>query len=158
MRIFILSIILLLVSFMFSHEAFADHIADKDRVVLEKIEISPSSPILEIFKDVMTECGTIDRGRVFSLLLKDYDSGEKAYIVHEIDRKINQHNNLLGYALVGGDTIIIYGKRLSDFHFSKNPAPVCFQIKDYMRSDFPEWLYFIKDGIFARDGESMGWS
>lgn len=157
MRVSIASITFLFVSFLASHETLAFHIENNDEAALEKIDISPTSIILDIFKDVTTECETINGGRVFSLLLEDYESGEKAYIVHEMDRRIDQYENLLGYTIIDNDTIIVYGKLLSDFHFSKDPAPLHFQIKDYMRSDFPEWLYFINDGIFARDGESMGW-
>lgn len=156
-RISILYIMFLLVYFLDSQDMLASYIVDNEEVILDKITIMPSSLILEIFKDLRTECETSDSCRVFSLLIKDCELGEKVYIVQETDHKVNLYENILGYALIDKDTVILYGKQPSDFLFSKKPAPTHFHIKDYLRNDSKEWLYLINDGIFARDGESMGW-
>lgn len=128
-----------------------------DELRLNKIDIAPNSLILEIFKDVISDSVDSKSGRLFTFQLKDYKSGEKVYVVQELDHNIDAFNDVLGYTIIDKDTVVFYGKHITDFRFCKNPSPICFQVNKHMRSDHPEWVYFIKDGIFARDGESMGW-
>lgn len=130
---------------------------DNNELTLTKIDILPSSMILDIFEDIRSECEQPNKGNFFSLHLNDYRSGEKAYIVQELNHQIDKFQDVLGYTLIRNDTIIIYGKLIPDFRFSYPPSPIRFPVKKHMRSDYPEWVYFINDGIFARDGESMGW-
>lgn len=157
MKVASVTIIFLVASFLYSHDILAKYIVNNNEVTLDKMDIPETSLISEILKDVLTECGTNDNGRLFSLLITDQEPGEKVYIALESDRRIELFENLLGYALIGNDTIIVYGKNLPEFQYSKNPMPMCFPIKDYMRDDTSGWLYFIYNGIIARDGESMGW-
>ena len=136
-----------------------DYGINEDSIVLKKLDISANSLILNIINDVLSECESTETGNVYSLYIKDYKSGMKVYIVQEhkdrIDRVIFKEQ--IGYLTAGKDTIIVTGKHIPDFRYSIDPKPLLFHTHDYMRNDSPELLYFIKDGIFARDGESMGW-
>lgn len=130
---------------------------DNNEITLAKIDILPNSLILNIFEDLKSECVVSDRGHLFSLHLNEYKSGKKAYIVQELDHKVDDFQNVVGYTLIKKDTIVVYGEPISDFRISSSPSPISFPVKKHMRSDYPEWVYIINEGIFARDGESMGW-
>lgn len=128
-----------------------------DSIILEKLNISSDSVILDIMSDVSSECVPSKSGRLYSMSLQDYLSGIKVYIVQECDRNSSHLVDAIGYALVGNDIVIIQGKQIPDISYASDSQPKRFYIDHKLKADFPEWRYFINDGIFARDGESMGW-
>lgn len=127
-----------------------------DSIMLEKLDISANSHIIDILNDVTSEYDSSDSGHIYSIYIKDFQSGIKVHIVQEQESTVTSVKDLIGYALIGKDTVVVKGKQIPDFSFSKKPHPIRFYINKYLRND-SEWNYIIHDGIFASDGESMGW-
>ena len=128
-------------------------------IELRKLDLSADSLVKDLLNDVFSDCEPSSSGRFYYLYLEEYESGVKAYVVQEhknmIDR--NKLNHRIGYLPLGTDTVIVSGTPIEDIIYSTDSQPLRLPICEYMRNDSPEWLYFIKDGIFARDAESMGW-
>lgn len=156
LRIIIISIFLTIALTVDCH-AKDDNPINADSIILEKLIISSDSMILDIMSDVASECSPSKSGRLYSMYLQDYLSGIKVYILQECDSNPGHLMDAIGYAIVGNDIVIIQGKQIPDISYASDSQPMRFYIDHQLKADFPEWHYFINDGIFARDGESMGW-
>ncbi len=116
LRKLIICNLLILLSFREGGDSFVSE-STNEELRLNKIDVTPNSLILEILKDVRSDCANTDGGQLFTLRLNDYKSGEKAYILQELDHKINAFNDLLGYTIIDNDNVVIYGKQIPDFSF-----------------------------------------
>ena len=131
----------------------------EEYIVVKQLELSSESLIRDILNDVFSESDSSEKGSVYTLHLKDFDSGIKASIVKEHNDRIDRlkFNDCIGYVILEKDTIIVTGKNLPDFRYSKDSQPLRFPLLEFLRNDSPEWQYLINDRVFARYGESMGW-
>lgn len=139
-----------------NRESHIDSVSD-NVIQLEKLDMSPNSFILDILNEVISEKEITNENHLFSLDIDDFEGDTKVYIVQEPDKSVPKNDDLKGYIIFGTDTVVISGKLIKDFSYSKVNQPIVLPRQEYLKNDPLEWTYLIIDDAFARYMGSLGW-